>query len=74
MLLATIEQLGPAFFDIFGVLAFVYIILVSYLLLKGRKLPNGFIVLLLVIGLIGLFIDIYFASSYVERSFISPNM
>lgn len=74
MLLATIERLGPTFFDIFGVLAFAYIILVSHLLLKGYKLPRGFIVLLLVIGLIGFFVDIYFASSYVERSLISPNI
>jgi len=66
MLLENIGDLRPEFFDIFGVLAFVYIIFFSNMLLSGKKLPRGFTVILLFIGLIGFFIDIFFASSFIR--------
>jgi len=66
MLLDKILNLEPEFFDIFGVLAFVYIIFFSNMLLSGRKLPRGFTIILLLIGLTGFFIDIFFASSFLS--------
>ena len=63
----TIRGLGPQFFDVFGVLAFVYIIFFSNMLLNGKKLPKGFTVILLLIGLIGFFIDLIFASSFLRE-------
>ncbi len=66
MLLEKMQELGPEFFDIFGVLAFVYIIFFAQMLLQGKKLPRGFVVLLLLMGLIGLFVDIFFASSAIK--------
>ena len=63
----AIKGLGPQFFDVFGVLAFVYIIFFSNMLLDGKKLPKGFTVILLLIGLIGFFIDLIFASSFLRE-------
>ncbi|KKU19141.1 MAG: hypothetical protein UX77_C0005G0008 [Parcubacteria group bacterium GW2011_GWA1_47_11] len=64
MLVEIMRGLGPEFFDIFGVLTFIYIIFFSHTLLKGKRLPKGFVILLLVIGLIGFFVDLFFASSF----------
>ena len=66
MPLEVVENLRPEFFDIFGVLAFVYIIFFSNILLSGKKLPRGFVVVLLLIGLTGFFIDLFFASSFLR--------
>jgi len=63
----VIKGLGPQFFDVFGVLAFVYIIFFSNMLLNEKKLPRGFTVILLLIGLIGFFIDLIFASSFLRE-------
>lgn len=66
MSLEKIFNLGPEFFDVFGVLAFVYIIFFSNMLLSGKKLPRGFVVVLLLIGLVGFFVDTFFASSFLK--------
>ena len=66
MPLEVVENLRPEFFDIFGVLAFVYIIFFSNRLLSGKKLPRGFVAVLLLIGLTGFFIDLFFASSFLR--------
>jgi len=66
MLIETVKNLGPEFFDIFGVLVFTYVIFYSQTILSKRKLPKGFTVLLLLIGLAGLFIDLLFASSFFQ--------
>ncbi|MDZ4231184.1 MAG: hypothetical protein U1C52_00105 [Patescibacteria group bacterium] len=63
MLLEKMQELGPDFFDMFGVLAFAYVIFFAHMLLRGEELPRGFTTFLLLIGLAGLFIDIFFASS-----------
>lgn len=50
-------DIQPQFFDIFGALAFIYIIAISVLLLKNVKLPRIVILLLLAIGILGFLID-----------------
>lgn len=47
----------PQFFDIFGVLGFVYIVGLSLLGLVGKQLPKWMFVILLLIGVTGLLID-----------------
>ena len=59
-------SLKPQFFDIFGVVGFIYIVYFSVrglfgkkILwgLFGKKIPNWTLIILLLIGLIGLIID-----------------
>ena len=50
-------SLKPQFFDIFGMLAFIYIVYFSARGLFGKKIPNWTLFVLLLIGLTGLIID-----------------
>lgn len=56
---------SASFFDIFGVFVFIYIIILSLLQLKFKKvLDKKFYYLLLIIGIVGLIVDlisVYFA-------------
>lgn len=47
----------PEFFDIFGLVVFVYLFVVGVLMVKKRKLPDwvGFVILL--IAILGLIVD-----------------
>lgn len=49
----------PQFFDIFGVLAFIYILVISLLGLLGRHIPKRGYIVLALIGFVGLLIDGY---------------
>lgn len=52
-------MINPAFFDIFGVLGFIYIIIFSWLnLCKKKHTPKWSFWVLLIIGLIGLVVDL----------------
>jgi hypothetical protein len=50
-------MIDPAFFDIFGVLAFIYIVIFATRGLRGRTYPTWSVVLLIIIGLAGLLVD-----------------
>lgn len=55
----VIEILKPEFFDIFGALAFIFIIVVSIHAIRTDKpLPKAKAIVLLIIGMIGFLIDI----------------
>ncbi len=47
----------PEFFDIFGAIGFIYIIIFSYRVLLGKNVPKWATVALLLIGIIGLLVD-----------------
>ena len=48
----------PEFFDIFGIIAFAFIVLVAAWSLKAREVvPNWALIVLLVIGILGLIVD-----------------
>jgi heme/copper-type cytochrome/quinol oxidase subunit 4 len=52
------SELSPAFFDIFGFLAFVFLTILSLMLLKTKKLPAKWVlVIFLIISLAGLIVD-----------------
>lgn len=51
---------NPAFYDIFGVFIFVFIIVISVLMLNSNeKLPNYLTWILLIIGILGLIVDLF---------------
>lgn len=50
-------SLEPHFFDIFGFMGFVYITLISFLLLKKKNPPRWMVFILFIIGVIGLVVD-----------------
>lgn len=50
----------PEFFDIFGILTFMFLISVSLWQLKFKKLPSDWIIIIiLIIGILGLVIDTF---------------
>jgi uncharacterized membrane protein len=59
--------LEPQFFDIFGFLGFIYIILIGILGLRGRPLPKWDFIILLAIGVVGLVVDGFFVYSFYLR-------
>ena len=50
-------MVNAEFFDIFGFLGFIYIIIISILILKNKKVPKWAAIILLTIGILGLTID-----------------
>ena len=50
-------MINAEFFDIFGFFGFIYITLISILILKNKKLANWSKIILLIIGILGLIID-----------------
>ena len=50
-------SLEPQFFDIFGFIGFIYVIVVSLLALREKFAPKWMFVVLLFVGLIGLLVD-----------------
>ena len=50
-------MLNPSFFDIFGVMGFLYIFTLSLWGLAGKNLPRWSLGILLLIGSIGLLVD-----------------
>ena len=56
-------MLGAEFFDIFGILVFIIILVIGVLIkIKRRKLPNNTLdwiaIVLIIIGVLGLSVDI----------------
>ena len=51
-------MMDPAFFDIFGVAAFVIVTVAAVKLLKEKRLSRSFAWILLAVGLLGLAVDI----------------
>lgn len=47
----------PEFFDIFGAVGFLYIIILSIFILIKNNLPKWTVIILLIIGIVGLIID-----------------
>ncbi|MFH1053215.1 MAG: hypothetical protein V1740_02245 [Candidatus Woesearchaeota archaeon] len=47
----------PQFWDLFGLITFVYIMFISVLLLKGKQIPGFLIWILFLIGVVGLMVD-----------------
>jgi hypothetical protein len=62
-------SLEPQFFDIFGLVTFVYIIFLSLLLLRGSNIRKWMSIVLLLIGIGGLFIDGAMVYIYYLKSF-----
>lgn len=62
-MIEKINELGPAFFDIFGSLAFLYVALVAIALLRRKRVNRFFALLLLFTGIAGLAVDLIFVSS-----------
>ena len=55
-----INFLTPEFFDIFGILTFMFLIFVSLWLLKFKKLPSDWIIIIiLIISILGFLIDTF---------------
>jgi multidrug transporter EmrE-like cation transporter len=51
-------MIRPEFFDIFGFLGFIYIIIFSsWFIYKKRKIPKWTLIILLILGIIGLIVD-----------------
>lgn len=50
-------NMEPQFFDIFGFLGFIFITVFSFFMLRGSSMPRWSVFVLLVIGILGLFID-----------------
>ncbi|HPI67227.1 MAG TPA: hypothetical protein PKZ16_01645 [bacterium] len=51
-------MLPPQFFDIFGIICFCYIIILSFFILKKyHQVPRWCIIILLLIGIAGLIVD-----------------
>lgn len=48
----------PEFYDIFGMLAFIYIVTISLFLLLDKEILFSLKVILLAIGIIGLIVDV----------------
>ena len=48
----------PAFFDIFGFIAFIFIILIAVSLLRKKGIHRIFYWILLIVGILGAIIDI----------------
>ena len=48
----------PEFFDIFGIFVFTYLFLFSFWILKNKKLPpNWTLILIMIIAVFGLLVD-----------------
>jgi hypothetical protein len=61
--------MNAEFFDVFGIIAFVIILVIGILIkFKRRKLPNNTLdwiaLILIVIGIIGLIVDTIIVTSY----------
>lgn len=50
-------MVNAEFFDIFGFLGFIYIIIISIWILRNKKVPRWTAIILLIIGILGLTID-----------------
>lgn len=50
-------SLEPHFFDIFGFMGFVYIVVISSMFLKKKTPPRWMVVVLFLIGAIGMIVD-----------------
>ena len=59
----------PQFFDIFGFVVFIYIILLSWLLLRRIYVKKWMIIILLLIGITGLLVDGSVVYIYYLKSF-----
>lgn len=54
------DFIRPEFFDIFGIFIFMFLICVSFWQLKFKKLLSDWIlIIILIVGILGLAIDIY---------------
>ncbi|TSC55047.1 MAG: hypothetical protein LiPW30_513 [Parcubacteria group bacterium LiPW_30] len=62
-------SLEPQFFDIFGFVVFVYITLLSWLLLRRIYVKKWMIIVLFLIGVIGLLVDGSVVYVYYLKSF-----
>lgn len=51
-------ELTPQFFDIFGIMGFVYIVALALYGLSGKNVPRWALIILLLIGIIGLLVDV----------------
>jgi len=57
-------MVNPEFFDIFGIFAFIIILIIGILIkVKRRKLPNNLFdwigIILIIIGVLGLVVDLW---------------
>jgi len=60
MILNKVLELGAAFFDIFGIFVFVFIVATALFALKHkRRLPDWILLTYITIGLFGFFIDLF---------------
>ena len=50
-------SLEPQFFDIFGVTGFIYIVVLSFLALRGTSIPKWALIILFLVGITGLLVD-----------------
>lgn len=62
-------SLEPQFFDIFGFVVFVYITLLSWLLLRRIYVKKWMIIILFLIGVTGLLVDGSVVYVYYLKSF-----
>ncbi len=62
-------SLEPQFFDIFGLIVFIYITLLSWLLLRRIYVKKWMIIVLFLIGVIGLLVDGSVVYVYYLKSF-----
>lgn len=62
-------SLEPQFFDIFGLVVFIYITLFSWLLLRRIYVKKWMIIVLFLIGVIGLLVDGSVVYVYYLKSF-----
>jgi len=60
-------SLEPQFFDIFGAIGFVYIVVLSLFALSGKSLPKITLVILLLIGLAGFIVDVFVVYNFYLR-------
>jgi len=61
--------LEPQFFDIFGLIVFLYITLLSWLLLRRIYVKKWMIIILFLIGITGLLVDGSVVYVYYLKSF-----
>jgi len=51
-------MVNAEFFDIFGIIAFLYVTIISLMMLKKKnKLPKWTILFMLIVGILGLIVD-----------------